>query len=106
MWSIGNEEGWIHTNSNGKRIAQTLFAKQKELDPSRTSTYAADVANVFNGVNEVIPVRGFNYRQFAVADYHRDHPNQPMLELKWEVPLPHGAFMKKIASGDIYPIRI
>ena len=30
LWSIGNEEGWIHTNSNGKRIAQTLLAKQKE----------------------------------------------------------------------------
>ncbi|MEI9945345.1 MAG: beta-galactosidase GalA [Chitinophagaceae bacterium] len=79
LWSIGNEEGWIHTNSFGKRIAQTLLIKQKELDPSRTSTYAADLANVYNGVNEVIPVRGFNYRQFGVADYHRDHPNQPIL---------------------------
>lgn len=79
LWSIGNEEGWIQTNSNGKRIAQTLLARQKELDPSRTSTYAADLANVFHGVNEVIPVRGFNYRQFAVADYHKDHPTQPLL---------------------------
>ncbi|GAI42096.1 unnamed protein product, partial [marine sediment metagenome] len=24
MWSIGNEEGWIHTNSFGKRIAETF----------------------------------------------------------------------------------
>jgi beta-galactosidase len=79
MWSIGNEEGWIQTNSIGKRVAQTLLAKQQELDPTRTSTYAADVANTFNGVNEVIPVRGFNYRQAGVADYHRDHPTQPIL---------------------------
>lgn len=79
MWSIGNEEGWIHTNSTGKRIAQTLLAKQKELDPSRVSTYAADVANVYKGVNEVVPVRGFNYRQFGVADYHHDHPDQPII---------------------------
>ena len=79
LWSIGNEEGWIQTNSTGKRIAQTLLAKQRALDPTRTSTYAADVPNVFEGVNEVIPVRGFNYRQFAVADYHRDHPNQPII---------------------------
>ncbi|MBC6489868.1 beta-galactosidase GalA [Flavihumibacter stibioxidans] len=79
MWSIGNEEGWIHTNSNGKRIAQTLLAKQKELDPTRISTYAADLGNMFRGVNEVVPVRSFNYRQFAVADYHRDHPTQPIL---------------------------
>jgi beta-galactosidase len=79
MWSIGNEEGWIHTTSNGKRIAQTLLTKQRELDPNRVSTYAADVPNVYNGINEVIPIRGFNYRQFAVADYHRDHPDQPVL---------------------------
>jgi beta-galactosidase len=79
MWSIGNEEGWIHTQSNGKRIAQTFIAKQKLLDPTRTCTYAADVANVYRGVNEVIPVRSFNYRQFAVEDYHKDHPEQPIL---------------------------
>jgi beta-galactosidase len=79
LWSIGNEEGWIQTGSHGKRIAQTLLARQKELDPTRTSTYAADVPNVFHGVNEVIPIRGFNYRQFAAADYHRDHPQQPIL---------------------------
>ncbi len=79
IWSIGNEEGWIHTQTTGKRIAQTFIAKQKELDPSRTCTYAADVANVYRGVNEVIPVRSFNYRQFGVADYHRDHPEQPII---------------------------
>lgn len=79
LWSIGNEEGYAQTNSYGKRIAQTLLAKQTQLDPTRTSTYAADLANVFTGVNEVIPVRGFNYRQFAVAAYHKDHPEQPII---------------------------
>jgi len=79
LWSIGNEEGWIHTTTTGRRIAQTLLAKQRELDSTRVSTYAADVANVFRGINEVIPVRGFNYRQFGVADYHKDHPNQPII---------------------------
>ncbi|MCF6129653.1 DUF4982 domain-containing protein [Flavobacterium sp. AS60] len=79
LWSIGNEEQNIQGNEYGKRIAQSLLAIQKKLDPSRTSTYAADMGNDFKGVNEVIPIRGFNYRQFAVADYHRDHPNQPLL---------------------------
>ncbi|NII25289.1 glycoside hydrolase family 2 protein [Pseudoflavitalea sp. X16] len=79
MWSIGNEEGWIHTNSIGRRIAQSMLAKQQELDPTRTSTYAADVANVFTGVNEVIPIRGFNYRVPGVDPYHRDHPHQPII---------------------------
>ena len=79
MWSIGNEEGWLHTSTVGKRVALSLLAKQKELDPSRTSTYAADLANVYHGVNEVIPVRGFNYRHTAIKDYHRDHPDQPII---------------------------
>ena len=79
LWSIGNEEQNIQGNEYGKKIAQTLLAIQEELDPTRTSTYAADMANEFKGVNEVIPIRGFNYREYAVADYHRDHPNQPLL---------------------------
>ena len=79
MWSIGNEEGYIQTSSIGKRMAQSLLAKQKELDPSRLSTYAADVGNVYKGVNEVIPVRGFNYRVPFVDAYHKDHPQQPIL---------------------------
>jgi beta-galactosidase len=79
LWSIGNEEQTIQGNEYGKRIAQSLLTIQKELDPYRTSTYAADMGNDFRGVNEVIPIRGFNYREYAVADYHRDHPNQPLL---------------------------
>jgi beta-galactosidase len=79
LWSIGNEEWQVQTSTFGKRLAQTFVAKQRELDPTRTCTYAADVPNVFNGVNEVIPVRGFNYRHFAAAEYHRDHPSQPLM---------------------------
>lgn len=79
LWSIGNEEGWLQTNDMGRRIAQSMLAKQQELDPTRTSTYAADLANVFHGVNEVIPVRGFNYRVKGVESYHKDHPDQPVI---------------------------
>jgi beta-galactosidase len=79
MWSIGNEEGWVQTQDVGRRIAQSLLALQTAMDPTRKSTYAADVANVFHGINEVIPVRGFNYRHKGVADYHKDHPNQPII---------------------------
>lgn len=79
LWSIGNEEQNIQGNDFGKKIAQSLLHIQKELDPSRTSTYAADMGNDYKGVNEVIPIRGFNYREYAVADYHKAHPNQPLL---------------------------
>ena len=56
-----------------------MLQKQQELDPSRTATYAADVGNVFEGINSVVPIRSFNYRHQFVDDYHRDHPNQPIL---------------------------
>jgi beta-galactosidase len=79
MWSIGNEEQGIQTTGVGKRIAQTLLKKMEELDPTRTCTYAADVPNIFTGVNEVIPVRGFNYRIMGVDPYHNDHPAQPII---------------------------
>jgi beta-galactosidase len=79
MWSIGNEEAYVQTNSYGKRIASSLIQKQKALDPTRISTYAADLGNVYNGINEVIPVRGFNYREKFVAPYHHERPTQPIV---------------------------
>jgi beta-galactosidase len=79
LWCIGNEEGYAQTNSIGRRIAQSLIERQKVLDPTRLCTYGADLDNIYNGVNEVIPVRGFNYRIAAVDPYHADHPGQPIL---------------------------
>ena len=79
LWSIGNEEGYVQTNGTGQRIAETLMARQMEWDPTRTCTYAADVANVYKGINQVIPIRGFNYRIAGVEPYHLDHPGQPVL---------------------------
>lgn len=78
MWSIGNEEGWIQNNDVGKRLAQTLIQKQKELDPSRTCSYAADNGNFNHGINSVIPVRGFNYRIPFIDAYHAENPHQPI----------------------------
>ncbi len=79
LWCIGNEEGFVQTNSVGRRIATTLIEKQKELDPTRICTYGADLDNIYNGVNEAIPVRGFNYRIFGVDPYHEAHPGQPII---------------------------
>jgi len=78
MWSIANEESAQWTTI-GKRIAQTLVAKQVELDPTRTSTYAANMGNFRQGINEVIPVRGFNYHLEGIDPYRRDNPNQPIM---------------------------
>lgn len=79
MWCIGNEEGWVQRTGVGKRIALSMLAELRKLDPTRTATYAADLANHYPGINEVIPVRGFNYRIHGIDDYHRDHPGQPTI---------------------------
>ena len=57
-----------------------MMAKLRELDPSRLYTFAANNGNQFEGINSVLPVRGFNY--LAVTDidkYRRDHPAQVLL---------------------------
>jgi beta-galactosidase len=79
MWSIGNEEWMIQEWDMGKRIAQTQILRQQELDPTRTCTYAANVGNVWTGVNEVIPVRGFNYNLGGLDAYRAAHPDQPVI---------------------------
>jgi beta-galactosidase len=79
MWSIGNEEWKIQESDMGKRIAQTQILRQQELDPTRTCTYAANIGNVYRGVNEVIPVRGFNYNLYGLDAYRAAHPDQPII---------------------------
>lgn len=79
MWSIGNEEWMIQQSTTGKLIAQHQVQRQQRLDPYRTSTYAANVGNVFHGVNEVIPVRGFNYNLKGLDPYRKEHPDQPIM---------------------------
>ena len=68
----------------GRTIAATLIARQKEWDPTRTCTYAADLDNVYKGINEVIPIRGFNYRIPAVAPLScRPFPTNPSSAPRW-----------------------
>ena len=79
MWSIGNEEETIQRNETGKRTAETYLFELKKLDSTRTATYGANVGNIFNGINEVIPVRGFNYNISGLDAYKNDHPDQPVI---------------------------
>jgi beta-galactosidase len=79
MWSIGNEEWMIQEWTTGKLIAQRQIQRQRLLDSTRTCTYAANVGNEYRGVNEVIPVRGFNYNLTGLDGYRREHPDQPIM---------------------------
>jgi beta-galactosidase len=81
LWSLGNEEWVIQGSEQAKFITLSMMRKLKELDPSRTCTYAASNGNQFEGVNSVIPIRGVNYMNNTqdLDGYHRDHPDQPIL---------------------------
>ena len=79
MWCIGNEEEKIQSTETGERIARTLVSLQQHLDPSRVSTYGANVGNESEGVSAAIPVRGFNYNLYGLTDYEKEHPNQPII---------------------------
>jgi beta-galactosidase len=78
IWSIANEEWSTQGTPAGKRVAATMQATIKRLDPTRPVTYAAPLDNEFTGVNEAIEVRGWNYHIGQGADdYHKAHPQQP-----------------------------
>lgn len=80
IWSIGNEEWGVQDTPVGVRIAKTLIRIQKDLDPSRTCTFAANDGDAYNdAVNSVIPVRGFNYHVYDIQKYHEQHPDQPLI---------------------------
>jgi len=77
VWSIANEEP-MQTTPAARQIAQTMQQTIRDLDPTRPVTYAADLGNVFQGINSVIEVRGWNYHiGQAMDDYHQAHPLQP-----------------------------
>lgn len=80
IWSLGNEEWFIHNSEVGANIARSLKNLQRKLDPSRLCTYAANNGDRYEGVNSVVDVRGVNYFTLGDIDkYHREHPEQPIM---------------------------
>ncbi len=76
IWSLFNEED-RQTTPTAAHIAATMQRLAHRLDPTRLCTAAGNVGNVFQGVNSVLDVRGWNYFPTAVDAYHKDHPAQP-----------------------------
>ena len=77
VWSIANEEG-VQTTPTGGRIGLTMQQLIHQLDPTRSVTMAANVGNIFAGINAIIDVRGWNYHiGQGMDDYHAAHPTQP-----------------------------
>ena len=79
MWSLANEEFGVQGTPAGGRVAASMQALVKRLDPTRPVTYNAPVGNEFAGINEVIEVRGWSYHIGAenMDAYHAAHPRQP-----------------------------
>ena len=76
IWSLANEEFKVQTTPAGGRVAETMQALVKRLDPTRPVTYAANIGNEFQGINSVIEVRGWNYfvGTNTMDAYHAAHP--------------------------------
>ena len=83
LWSIGNEEGERQNNTNGTRIARRMIREIKVIDDSRPVTYGGNNGGQYEGINEAVDVRGFNYLHLPGYDYiekyHADHPSQPIV---------------------------
>ena len=86
LWSIGNEEWNVDRTERGHKIAKKMMRKVRELDPTRPIIYSGNNAGAWEGINELVDVRGFNYlhcldetRKAFVAPYHEAHPQQPIL---------------------------
>jgi beta-galactosidase len=76
LWSIGNEEG-VQAAPVGRRIAETMVRAIKALDTTRPTTYGSN-SGAFEGINQAVDVRGFNYHLGEIDAYHAAHPDQPI----------------------------
>ena len=80
MWCMGNEENVLQRTERGRRIALSMMAKQRELDPSRTVTFGDNSAEENQkGISSVIPVRGFNYQIHSISQYKKNNSGQPII---------------------------
>src|SRR6185369_2631370 len=68
-WSVGNEEWAIEGNIKGARIATTMQAFAKRLDPSRPTTAAVSGGND-EGTSSVLELMGYNYIDQWDTDRH------------------------------------
>jgi len=78
MWCIANEQFMVQDTPQAGNVARTMQDYVKQLDQTRPVTYASPEDDVFQGINSVIEVRGWNYHVGPRMDkYHADHPSQP-----------------------------
>jgi beta-galactosidase len=75
LWSLGNEEWAIEGNVKGARIASTMQAHARRLDPGRLTAVA--ISGGWGGISTVVDVMGVNYIKHGDTDkQHAEFPRQ------------------------------
>ena len=77
LWSIGNEEPQ-QGSARGLKIARTMKRVVNRLDPTRLITAAMD-QKFGDGITPALDVVGFNYRDTLIDDFHKAHPEIPII---------------------------
>jgi beta-galactosidase len=77
LWSVGNEEWSIEGNEKGARLAATMQAHARRLDPSRRTSVAIS-GGWGVGASTTADVMGYNYfTHGSTDDQHSKFPHQP-----------------------------
>ncbi|MGB6133392.1 MAG: beta-galactosidase GalA [Acidobacteriaceae bacterium] len=78
LWSMGNEEDVLQKEEQGQMIVADMVRRSHELDPTRLCTAAVN-GSYGQGVSKSLDVEGINYNLGQIDDYHRSHPQQPLI---------------------------
>ncbi len=78
LWSAGNEEP-THAESRGVRIAGRMFARIRQLDPTRPVTTVVCHDPVDAPVNALCDVISVNYHLECYDALHEKYPDKPIL---------------------------
>jgi beta-galactosidase len=84
LWSVGNEEWGMEGNETGRRVAGTMQAVVKQIDPTRPVT-AAISGGWGHGHSLAVEVAGLNYLKnlrksgYTLDRWHAEHPGQAVV---------------------------
>jgi beta-galactosidase len=78
LWSMGNEEWVLQKSPIGSRIMEDMVRRSHELDPTRMCTAAVNGAYKA-GISDYLDVEGFNYNLPKIDEYHKTHPDRPLV---------------------------
>jgi beta-galactosidase len=105
LWSLGNEEWALESNITGARVALTMQAFARRLDPSRLTTVA--ISGGWGGISKVIDVMGVNYIKHGSTDkQHAEFPRQIIVGTEeTTTQQTRGIYIEDKARGHLAPLE-